>query len=388
MRLDQAADADRGLNNFDLLRLIGALLVVFAHSFDLLKQSEPFPQLAGMNWGFVGILIFFSISGFLVSRSWARNPRLIPFAVKRALRLLPALVVALVLTALVLGPLVTSLAPRAYFDDPGTKAYVVNNTLMQTNYELPGVFAGNAYPTAVNGSLWTLPLEVKAYLLVVLLGLGGLFARRRLLMIGVAVLAVFMCVDALRAALPGANYFVALLRSVPASPELVEQANLGTFDIFAEMFAAFAIGAALFSLRRWVVLRWECGLLAVAAWCCTIVLGGAAPAIGAVVVGPYLVLCLAYGTHAFVRLPKRFGDYSYGTYIYAFPVQQTISFLLYPLGGWLLFLLATPATLALAIPSWHFVERPALEIKHRLTGAESPAGEAPPSSVTGAILAA
>jgi peptidoglycan/LPS O-acetylase OafA/YrhL len=383
MRLDHVSDADRGTNNFDLLRLLGAVLVVFAHSFDLLGQSEPFPELAGMNWGFVGILIFFSISGFLVSRSWARNPRIVPFVVKRALRLMPALIVALTLTALVLGPFVSVLQPRAYFDDPATKTYMVNNTLMQTDYELPGVFASNHYPIAVNGSLWTLPLEVKAYVLVVLLGLGGLLARRRRLMIGIAILAVLTCVDALRPILPGANYFVALLRSIPASPELVEQANLGTFNIFAEMFAAFAIGAALFSLRRWVVLRWELAVLAVAIWCGTIALGGSAPAIGAVVVGPYLVLCLAYGTHAFVRLPSRWGDYSYGAYIYAFPVQQTISFLLYPIGGWLMFLLATPITFALAIPSWHLIERPALEIKHRLTGAESPAGS--PSAIISAV---
>jgi peptidoglycan/LPS O-acetylase OafA/YrhL len=181
-------------------------------------------------------------------------------------------------------------------------------------------------------------------------------------------------VDSFRSVAPGADYFVALLRHIPASPEFVEGAEAGTFDTFAQNFAAFAIGAALFSLRRWVTLRWDFAVLAVAGWCCTIALGGSAPAIGAAVVVPYLVLCLAYGTHGLVRLPSRVGDYSYGAYIYAFPVQQTIVFLIYPLGGWLMFLLAMPATLALAIPSWHFIERPALQIKHRLTGTESPAG--------------
>jgi peptidoglycan/LPS O-acetylase OafA/YrhL len=184
--------------------------------------------------------------------------------------------------------------------------------------------------------------------------------------------------DSFRSWVPEANHFVAALVNIQAPSFLVQRAKLGIYNVFTEMFAAFAVGAALFSLRRWVTLRWELALLALAAWFGTVALGGAAPEIGAVVLGPYLVMYLAYSTHTLVRLPRRFGDYSYGTYIYAFPVQQTISLVLYPIGGWLMFLVATPITLALAIPSWHFVERPALNMKHRITGAESPAGTGPP----------
>jgi peptidoglycan/LPS O-acetylase OafA/YrhL len=376
MRLHHLSDAGRDRNNFDLLRLIAAIFVVFAHSFDLLKVPEPFPGLLeGLSWGFLGVLIFFSISGFLVSRSWSRNPRIIPFAVKRALRLMPALIVALILSAVVLGPFVTTEPLRLYFDDPATKAYVVNNTMLQSDYALPQVFSHTTYPFAVNGSLWTLPLEVKAYAFVALVGVFGLLARWSMLMIGVVVLALLACIDTLRSSVPGANHFVASLVNIQASPELVYQAKLGTYTVYADMFAAFILGAALFSLRKWIAMRWEIAVLAVAAFGITIIVGGSAPTIGAVAVGPYLILYLAYKKHTSIRLPSWFGDYSYGIYVYAFPVQQTISFLLHLTSGWYMFIIAMPSTSVAAILSWHWIERPALNIKARLIDAEPPTGD-------------
>jgi peptidoglycan/LPS O-acetylase OafA/YrhL len=374
MRLDHASDAARSGNNFDLLRLLAAISVVFAHSFNLLGLPEPFPHLEGLSWGFLGVLVFFSISGFLISRSWAKDPRIISFVVKRALRLMPALIVALLLSAVVLGPLVTSTPVRTYLDEPGTKAYVINNATLQSDYDLPGVFEHNSYPLAVNGSLWTLPLEVKAYAFVALIGLAGLLTRWRALMIGVVAFAVLACIDSVRSSIPGANHFVASLVDIQASPALVYEAKLGTYTVYADMFAAFTIGATLYALRRWVSLRWELALLVLVAWLSTIALGGSAPEIALVILGPYIVLFLAYRTRSVVRLPKRMGDYSYGAYIYAFPVQQTISSLSHPHSGWLMFLLAMPITLVLATLSWHLIERPALDIKRRLVAAESPAG--------------
>ena len=376
MRLDHLSDTGRTGNNFDLLRLLAAIFVVFDHSFALLMLSAPFP-IKELSWGFVGVLIFFSISGFLVSRSWSRNPHVIPFAVKRALRIMPALIVVLLASALILGPLATVDPLRGYLDDPETKAYVVNNTMMQSDYDLPGVFLHTVYPRAVNGSLWTLPLEVKAYVFVALVGLLGLFARFRLALVGLAVLILLTCVDTLRSSIPGANHFVASLVDIQASPELVYLTKLGTYTVYVDMFAAFVIAATLFSLRRWVVMRWEIVVCAAVAFGITVVMGGSAPLIGAVALGPYVVLYLAYKKSNLFRLPSRFGDYSYGIYIYAFPIQQTISSLLHLTSGWLMFAMAMPITAAAAVFSWHWIERPALGIKARIVGAEPPAGEPP-----------
>jgi peptidoglycan/LPS O-acetylase OafA/YrhL len=113
-RLEEAAEAGRGQNNFDLLRLLAAGCVLLGHSFDLLVRHQPFFKLENVSWGAIGVLVFFCVSGFLVARSWDTGPRVLAFAIKRALRLLPALAVALLLTAFVLGPLVTNLPVPTY----------------------------------------------------------------------------------------------------------------------------------------------------------------------------------------------------------------------------------------------------------------------------------
>jgi peptidoglycan/LPS O-acetylase OafA/YrhL len=377
VKLADAADTSRDRNNFDMLRLFAATCVVFGHSFDLLHVREPFPNVGGdLTWGFVGVLIFFSISGFLVSRSWARNPRFLPFALKRTLRLMPGLLVAILLSALVLGPLVSTEPLHLYLRDPATKSYILQNAELQTNYALPGVFAHNAYPTAVNGSLWTLPVEVKAYVFLALVGLLGLLTRWRRAMPIFAAVAVAVCATAVRPDLPLANHFGAALVDIQAAPALVHQVSLGSYNVYFELFAAFVVGAALYSVRDWVFLRWDLAALAVAGIVVAGIVGGPWPDLACVTLAPYLVLCLAYRTAAYVRLPRWFGDYSYGVYVYAFPVQQVISQLVTPHSGWILFLLAMPVTFGLAVLSWHFVERPALDLKTRLTGGERPAGEA------------
>lgn len=368
-RLADYAAAGRGSNNFDLLRLLAATFVVFAHSFDLLAAPEPLMRTLGVSWGDIGVVIFFAISGFLVARSWVGEPRLLPFALKRALRLFPGLVVVLLLSALVLGPLVTVAPLHAYLSDPGTKAYVLNNLALQSNWDLPGVFGHNVYPLAVNGSLWTLPLEVKAYTFVALAGIAGLLAgrRRRFLLLAVPVYALLLCVPRVGPSLPAGVHFIAALYNNQMPADVQGLARAGAFHAYTDMFAAFTVGTALYVMRDRIALRWPYALLGVGAFAAAAWVGGRAPAIALAACGPYVILCIAYRTAGVVRLPRRLGDPSYGTYLYAFPVQQTISQLLAPLSGWVLFALALPVTLVLAIGSWHFVERPALDLKRRLT---------------------
>ena len=128
--------------------------------------------------------MFFAMSGFLIAKSWSDLPRLVPFAVKRALRILPALVVAVSVTVFVIGPLFTTLPLTSYFSDPVTWLYLVRCSLLITFFgTLPGVFEDNPYPDAVNGSLWTLPVEACCYAMAAALGPSACFdaaAARRL----------------------------------------------------------------------------------------------------------------------------------------------------------------------------------------------------------------
>lgn len=149
-------------NNFDFLRFFAAALVLFAHSYPLVgrREDEPLTLLTGYEkGGSIAVGVFFVMSGYLIASSWLASSSPKSFLIKRALRIFPALIVAVLLSAFVIGPLVTQFDLGRYLAADGTWTYL-QNILLVTRYELPGVFTGNLYPDVVNGSLWTLPLEV------------------------------------------------------------------------------------------------------------------------------------------------------------------------------------------------------------------------------------
>ncbi|HJY51346.1 MAG TPA: acyltransferase, partial [Stellaceae bacterium] len=177
-------------NNFDALRLAAAISVIFSHSFLITEGTqnrEWLIQLTGNQCilGLTGVFIFFAISGFLVTQSFEQTPNPLHYLAKRALRIFPGLFVATMVSAFVLGPLVTTLPLGAYLSRPEPYEYVVGNTLLdQTVHELPGVsFIGNPVGLEINGSLWTLRLEFTMYLMVLALGLLRLLTVRAALLL-------------------------------------------------------------------------------------------------------------------------------------------------------------------------------------------------------------
>src|SRR5579884_3235028 len=179
----QMADAavPERANNFDALRLFAALAVVFSHSFLIAEgseASEPFVRLTGNQCvlGLVGVFVFFVISGYLVTESWCRRPAPLRFATRRLLRIYPGLAVNALVSALLLGPLVTGMSLGAYLASPELGKFFAHIlTLNPGPLQLPGVlFAKNSVGLLVNGSLWTLRYEVMMYGLVLLLGIAGL----------------------------------------------------------------------------------------------------------------------------------------------------------------------------------------------------------------------
>jgi peptidoglycan/LPS O-acetylase OafA/YrhL len=327
-------------NNFDLLRLFAAWSVLVSHSFALVGREEPLHQF-GTTLGNVGVLVFFAVSGLLIRRSWEYDPNPRDFWTKRALRLIPALATVAVLTAFVLGPVVTSRSMGSYWSSPETWFYPVRVTLLYTfGAPLPGVFEDNIHP-GVNGPLWSLPIEVFAYLLLFLLGISGLLARRAVVTT-VAVLS-----------LAWAAVWVPLTSDPVGATYVV---------------AAFAVGAAAYTWRDRLVLTWPVAL-ALLPVC---VVTGLGPTSLRVVTwtlaAVYLCYWFAYALPPVGRLLTRFGDASYGVYIWAFPVQQTIVQLAGPdTGPGFVTLVATPIVWLLAITSWRLVERPALRHKPRPT---------------------
>jgi len=330
-------------NGFDALRFIAATCVLVGHSWPLTgRKPEPFPG----GWdtlGGIGVGVFFVISGFLVAASRERSATVGSFLHKRALRILPGFTFVCLLSVFLLGPALTTLPLGEYFDHPQARIYFANLTMFDLQLALPGVFAGNIYPHAVNGSSWTLPIECFMYLL---LAAGGILLRIRwvVVLIALAAIAGFQ-VYGLRWAGSGAHLWTTL--------PLYYTVKYGIF---------FALGTCAYLWRNELPLS---PLAAVALWVVAFLLRDTPVSI----VG--YMLALSYSTLVVAALPwpvltgfGRWGDFSYGMYLFAFPVQQTVVHLAGPALSHLLDIaICFSVTLCLAALSWHLVEQPALELK-------------------------
>ncbi|HEY9194990.1 MAG TPA: acyltransferase, partial [Mucilaginibacter sp.] len=166
-------DLDSGRNNnFDLLRFVAALMVIFSHSFLVTNTyfTGPYTSwITYLDFGGRGVKIFFSISGYLITKSLFRQPTLASYVWARCVRILPALFVAALFCAFIIGPICTSLPLSQYFANPEVYRYLYRFVTLH-NYmdSLPGTFMKNSYPGSVNSPIWTLPAELLMYFCVLL----------------------------------------------------------------------------------------------------------------------------------------------------------------------------------------------------------------------------
>jgi peptidoglycan/LPS O-acetylase OafA/YrhL len=333
-------------NNFDFLRFVAASLVLVSHSYPLLGRSdEPFGAFLGYeSGGGIAVAIFFAISGYLVTGSFLRSRSIGDYIKKRSLRLLPALCLVVVLSALVLGPILSTLSVRDYVLHPQTRDYL-RNCLLYIGYHLPGVFAENPYPHAVNGSLWTLPVEGVMYLLVLVFGW-----RKSLNPL------------ALAAAIAGLGVFQFLLIDYLGLSNAV-WGNLFLVPASVKLGLFFLSGAFLYVMRERIAMRNPIAWAMLAA-----LLGTVHTPIGPFVFQctlPYLTIWAAFANVQWINRFGRYGDFSYGIYLFAFPVQQSLVHMFGIMSVPVFAGLAFAVTLFLAAASWHCVEKPALAWKTR-----------------------
>ena len=334
-------------NNFDVLRLFAAGLVLWSHCYPLTGHQEPLAGLTGVTGGEIGVVMFFAMSGFLIAKSWTDEPEPGRYFLKRALRLLPALAVAVAFTVLIVGPLFTTVPLGDYVTDAETWFYLVRASLLVTIAgHLPGVFTDNVYPNAVNGSLWTLPVEAGCYVMVAVLGLLGIVRRSTLLLAGAA-----LCLLAVTPLSPLSNTFG-------------DTAAGGNVPLVLQLVGTFLLGALFYSLRARLRLSWL--VLAALALLWALTWESEWTALTTVLLFSYGTLVLAFRAPAGLRRLTAPGDVSYGVYVYAFPVQQS----LWALWGsglrpGVMFAIAAPITYLLALLSWRLIERPALRLKRR-----------------------
>lgn len=348
------AENGRISNNFDFLRVVAAFFVVLGHQYEIFKF--PPPALLASSIATVGVKIFFAISGYLIAQSWDRDPHLIRFVLRRALRILPGLVVLCLFTAYVIGPIFTSLPIKNYLLDPRTFHYVWSNSKLSITYFLPGMFEGNPIKYAVNGSLWSIPSEVFMYTIVAATGvlLSVLRGKLNSLTTWTVLLALAIGIKVYFTLFYTGGMIVFYATSVNA-----------TFDVGIYFIA----GAFLWQLNAIHKPRLDVAIIGLFA---LFILVGSAPTAFFYVEGlifAYAVLALGLASTPVINQTGHYGDFSYGLYLYAFPMQQ-VSYQLFGSDyGWaipLLFVVTT--TGALAYLSWHLVEKNALRLKPGKTG--------------------
>lgn len=338
--LTHAAETTRS-NNFDALRLIAALLVIWGHQFPIL--GLPTPLIAHNEPGALGVVMFFAISGYLVTLSWQADPHLGRFALRRGLRIWPGLTVAVLLCVLVLGPLVTTLPLRDYFSSSGTLLYL-RNLWLNTRFALPGVFEGHPIAQSVNGPLWTIPLEVGCYVALALAGTLG----------------------AVRARWAAPAVFVAMMSALQWRYNVPAGNTAPEWSFGLQYGMVFALGSSLAVWMNFWRARITAAALLWTACCYALHLWGPQPLAGQAVILCLggLAVMLGQASWPLLRSAGRWGDMSYGLYIYAFPVQQLLVTLGAQQWGFSPALAVTITTsLTLAALSWHCVEKPTLSFK-------------------------
>ena len=337
-------------NNFNLIRFIAASLVLVSHCYPLTLgtgDTEPLKQLLGMTWGDLAVDIFFVTSGFLVANSLFQRNHLLAFTWARVLRIYPALIVAVLFSVLVVGLIFTTLTPADYLSHPQTHEYVLKNITLFSGveYELPGVFANLPYKNAVNGSLWTLPYEVKMYFYLALIGSFLIYLCKRT---GTNVLKTAFLGIALAALVTNiVNHFYPFLSAS-----------------YTRLFAVFFMGTAFFIYRDSIVLSKKyflpcLGILFLSAFDKDVFF------IAYNILLPYLVFYLAYVPAGIIRHFNKAGDYSYGIYIYAFPVQQSVAAIIPGVSIPGMMVIAFIITFMLSFLSWHLIEKQAMKMKGR-----------------------
>jgi peptidoglycan/LPS O-acetylase OafA/YrhL len=359
LTLDQAFDPRN--NAIGFLRCLLAALVLISHCYKLGGFGhDPLDSITGgrPTLALLAVAMFFILSGFLVTRSALHVSSVSRFLWHRFLRIFPAYWVCLLVCALVIAPFICHFehgvvlpmfsAPRdspqafilANFPLCHVKAGKMSEVLLLHPLSIAGLLRDNPYPWIINGSLSTLPYEFACYVVVALLAALAILRRARVIML---------------------LLFVVLWLTYSLSSPSGQWLSGSSLSDLLSLSLYFAAGSVGYLYREKILIsRSLVGttLLIVTGALYRGMFGVVAP-----VAIPYLFLWLA------CKLPlRRFdarGDFSYGLYIYAFPVQQTLAFLHVHDGGFTFYVVCSLlVTLILAVLSYCFVEAPSLKLKN------------------------
>ncbi len=357
--LGEKLAANKGIGQgFDFLRIALAVMVLLNHSFLIVDGS--YDRLARNNlWCVFNAILpmFFALSGFLITGS-AQRLKLKDFLINRSIRIVPALAVDIFVSSLLIGVIFTTMPLHEYFQDKKFLHYFLN-VIGFIHYELPGVFESNPFPGQVNGSLWTVPFEIGCYALMsCLILLNAVNYKLKIIITSGAFIA--------------ASYALGYWFSVHANPlatptPLHNYANNFVSERGNYLYFYFLGGALLYVIREHV----PCSKILAGLSATLIIFFGLWP------IGDFtkliLMLPIAYVTVyvGVLPIPKipfySRGDYSYGVYLYGYPLQQVLILLLPGLSIAVHFALSLICASTVALFSWHCIEKPILKIRKKFS---------------------
>jgi peptidoglycan/LPS O-acetylase OafA/YrhL len=350
-------------NCIGFFRFFFALLVLYSHSYFLgafgKEPLEHFSQ-GTLIAGTLAVQAFFVLSGYLITQSWIRNPHLISYLRNRLLRLVPALWACLVVTGLGFSTVLYFLQPTESMTLPSLWKegvhYIYSNLISPRAIISTGPYPHQIpWPGDWNGSLWTLFYEAAAYLMIAGLGVLGFLGTKRWL--GFSLLLAFITLSTCLQLFPSlASGLLARLYDTPGKQLIVYFAAGACWAMVPRFTQKYASSLWNLSTAALLLLALHLGHHEIS--------------------GPWLLPPLLLWLAQILPL-QNFenwvgGDYSYGLYLYGYPVQQLLASLGFiSLGFTFWFLSSFIVTLFFATLSWHLIESPALSLKSSMRKAPS-----------------
>jgi peptidoglycan/LPS O-acetylase OafA/YrhL len=260
----------------------------------------------------------------------------------------------------IIGPLVSPYPVKEYFTNQTTWKYLGTVTIFYNPNELPGVFDTNPSPSGPNGALWTLAAEFFMYIMIALAAFIGLFYKR----------SVLLCTTVLTIGIYLYNNY-GMGSQLSFIYKVLDYFGLASFvspitgnsQVTAMLMTLFMIGAMYYLYRDRISYKPLYILIAVLLWAPTIVVGGWILQIATFILLPYAILGLAHIKLPYANSITKYGDFSYGFYIYGAPVQQTIVYFLGAISVPVMFCISLICVTPFAVLSWHLVESRALKMK-------------------------
>lgn len=326
----------REKNNLDLVRIFLASVVIIGHSYYLVatERHDIVQSMIGFTYSSsLAVKLFFFISGLVVTNSLISKNSISSFITSRTFRIFPGLVIALCISALAIGPLISNIGIESYYSHREVYWYIIDNTRLKMVDTLPGVFSNNHFKNSINGSLWTLSYEVGCYIFLLGCYMAGAGKSR--------LIGSLLCIAIIIEPLLPSRYLITWL-----SPS----------DEVTYLPTCFALGALLAINKDIISLNMKtCVGFMIMTW---------------MVSNTrhyqyffYITACLTLLQISSMAAMNKFkpkNDISYGIYIYGFTVQQCFAFL-FPHSGVLFNQVASLAcSYIIAMLSWKFIEKPSI----------------------------